>query len=88
MERKEISQYLYELENLADELLIMLLSLGAIGVTGFVIFSSNQDWSLYEFGEAIYPWIVMLGLMVIGRELWLLNRKLTHYMKQENEQGD
>lgn len=85
MDRKNISRYLYEIENVVDEILIVVLSLGAISVTGWVLFASNQEWDIIEFGRVIEPWITMLGLMIIGRELWLMNRKVSHYLERTGE---
>lgn len=88
MKRKNLSRYLYELENIGTELIIIILSLGALSVTGWVLFASSLDYTVMEFGNIIQPWIVMLGLMVIGRELWLINRKLSHHLEQVHGEGE
>lgn len=85
MEREDMSRYLYEAENIANELVIVALSLGAIGVAAWVLFVSSQEPNIIEFGNQIAPWVVMVGLMVIGRELWLINRKLSHYLESQGE---
>lgn len=86
MERENISRYLYELENVVDEIVIVILSLGAISVAGWVLFASNLGYDIIEFGRVIEPWITMLALMIIGRELWLMNRRISHYL--ENNTGE
>lgn len=86
MERQDISRYLYEFENVVDELVIVVLSLGAISVAGWVLFASNLDYDIIELGRVIEPWVTMLALMIIGRELWLMNRRISNYL--ENESGE
>lgn len=85
MKRENISRYIYRIENLLDEFVIILLSLGAIAVTGWVLFTSNLDYDLIEFGRIIFPWIAMVALMIIGRELWLMNRKISHYLEKQSQ---
>lgn len=84
MEREDISRYLYEFENIVDEIMIVLLSLGAISVTGWVLFASTQNYDVAEYGRIIGPWVTMLALMIIGRELWLMNRRISHYLDSES----
>lgn len=83
MDRKNISRYFYELENIVDEFVIVLLSIGAIAVTGWILFVSSLDYNLLEFGDIIFPWVAMVALMIIGRELWLMNRKISHYLETQ-----
>lgn len=85
MERENFSKYLYRAENLATELVIVALSLGAIGVGAWILVVSSQEPTIIEFGNQIAPWITMLALMIIGRELWLINRKISHYLEQQGE---
>lgn len=84
MKREEsFSEYVYRLENLADEITIAFLSLGTITVVVWILFFATQNVSLLTFGRVIAPWIVMLALMLIARELWLLNRNLEQHLGGE-----
>lgn len=85
MKREKISKYLYEAENVVDEIIIVMLSLGAISVAAWVLFVSSLDYSIIEFGRVIFPWVTMVALMIIGRELWLINRKFSHYLERTGE---
>jgi len=85
MDTKKFRNYLYNVENILDELVIVILSFGAIAVALWTAFYSSQESTMVSFGRAIQPWIVMLALMIIGRELWLLNRKVSHYLDQQGE---
>lgn len=76
-------RYLYDLENAVDEFVIIFLSLGALMVSVWTLFFSTQTYNMIEFGQLVSPWIIMLALMIIGRELWLLNRKISHYLEQQ-----
>lgn len=76
-------RYLYDLENALDEFVIVFLSLGAIMVTIWAVFVSTGTYDMIEFGRMVSPWIIMLALMIIARELWLLNRKISHYLEQQ-----
>lgn len=78
-------RYLYDLENAVDEFVIVFLSLGAITVSTWAIFVSTNDYNMIEFGRLVSPWIIMLALMIIARELWLLNRRISHYLEQQGE---
>lgn len=78
-------RYLYDLENAVDEFVIVFLSLGTIVVSTWAIFVSTNDYNMIEFGSLVAPWIVMLALMIIARELWLLNRRISHYLEQQGE---
>ncbi|QGA80818.1 hypothetical protein [Candidatus Nanohalobium constans] len=78
--------FVYKAENIIDELLIVLLSLGAITVTVYTMFFTSQSYDFIEFGRIIFPWLTMLGLMIIGRELWIMNRKITAYLEQQGEE--
>lgn len=70
----KLSQYLYQIENVVDEIVIAVLSLGAVFVSIYVLLWAPQDVGLISFGRIIEPWITMLALMIIARELWLMNR--------------
>lgn len=82
MSDKKFSQYLYDIENWVDEFAIAFLSFGTIAVVINAIFIAPQNVGFLSLGELIYPWIVMLALMIIGRELWLLNRNFGQYMEK------
>ncbi len=83
--KDKISLNLYELENVLTELVIIVLSLGALTVAGWVLFASSLNYSVIEFGNIIQPWVTMLALMIIGRELWLINRKFSHYLEKQSQ---
>ena len=83
---KKFSEFVHELENVVDELVIALLSVSAIIVSVYTIFFNSQSVDFIEFGRIIQPWIVMLGLMIIGRELWLINNSLDRYLESEGEE--
>ena len=85
--RDKISVNLYELENVLTELVIIALSLGGLTVAGWILFASSLNYSVIEFGNIIQPWVTMLGLMIIGRELWLINRKFSYYL-EKMDQGE
>lgn len=78
---KKFKRYLYDFENALDEFVIVFLSLGAIMVTFWAVFVSTGTYDMIEFGRMVSPWIIMLALMIIARELWLLNRKVSHYLE-------
>lgn len=69
---KKFHHYLYEVENWIDEVVIAILSFGAIFVTTYVFFVAPGSISFLDLGNTIFPWITMLALMIIGRELWLI----------------
>ena len=77
-------EFLYEVENILDGLLIAFLSFGAIVVSVWTL-QRTQGLTMSSFGDIISPWIVMLGLMIIGRELWLLNRNVEEYLERKGE---
>lgn len=83
MSDTKFSDYIYEVENWVNEFAIAFLSFGAIAVVINAIFFSSRGVGFLSLGELIYPWIVMLALMIIGRELWLLNRNLRNYLEGE-----
>lgn len=83
MEREDIARYLYEFENVVDELVIVILSVGAISVAGWVLFASSLEYDIIELGRVIEPWVTMLALMIIGRELWLMNRRISNYLEDK-----
>lgn len=73
MNDRKFHEYLYQVENFMDEFAIAVLSLGAIFVTVWAFFWTPQNYGLVTFGKVIEPWITMLALMIIARELWLMN---------------
>lgn len=85
MNLKRFRNYLYNVENVLDEFVIVILSVGAIAVAIWTAFYSSQEATMVSFGRDIQPWITMLALMIIGRELWLMNRKVSHYLDQQGE---
>ncbi len=74
--RQKFSKFLYKAENVVDELVIAILSFGAMFIPIYLYFSEAQTFTFMSLGERIFPWIVMVALMLIARELWLLNRQL------------
>ena len=86
MNTNKFHDFVYRAENIVDELVIVLLSVGAITVSIYTLFFSSQNIDFIQFGRIIFPWITMTGLMVIGRELWLMNRHISSYL--EYEQGE
>ncbi len=85
MEDQKFHEYLYNIENWADEFTIAALSFGAIFVTVWSFFWASQDVGLITFGKIIEPWITMLALMIIARELWLMNMHNRGQMEDEGE---
>jgi len=83
MDMKKFRNYMYKVENILDELVIVLLSVGAVVVAAWTVLSAPEEATILSFGERIYPWITMLALMIIGRELWLMNRKVSHYLESQ-----
>lgn len=73
MNKTEFHEYLYNIENFVDEFVIAFLSFGAIFVSIYTLFWSSQNVGFVTFGKIIEPWITMLALMIIARELWLMN---------------
>jgi hypothetical protein len=82
MNNKKFHEYIYDVENWLDELVIAFLSFGIIVVMIDLILFQSQNYSFITLGDAIFPWVSMLALMIIGRELWLLNRNVREYMEQ------
>lgn len=73
MNDRKFHEYLYELENWVDEFAIAFLSFGTIVVLIWTIFYGSQNVNMLSLGQTIEPWITMLALMIIARELWLMN---------------
>jgi len=86
MNKNKFHEFVYEAENIVDELVIVLLSLGAIAVSVYTLFFNSTSVDFIQFGNIIDSWIVMVGLMIIGRELWLLNRNISSYL--EHKKGE
>jgi len=86
MNKNKFHEFVYEAENIVDELVIVLLSVGAIAVSVYTLFFNSTSVDFIQFGNIIDSWIVMLGLMIIGRELWLLNRNISSYL--EHKKGE
>lgn len=75
--------YMDNIENTVNEFVIVVLSFGAIMATLYTITNGSQyDW--VSFGRILFPWVSMLALMIIARELWLLNTKVSHYLKEQS----
>ncbi|MEF8880270.1 MAG: hypothetical protein V5A72_00365 [Candidatus Nanohaloarchaea archaeon] len=86
MDSQRFSDFVYNVENIVDEFVIVALSLGAITVSVYSLFFYPESVDFIQFGDIIAPWIVMLGLMIIGRELWIMNKKLNSYIQQQGEE--
>lgn len=82
MSDMKLSEYLYRVENIMDEFAIAVLSFGAIFVIVYSLFWAPLDNGFVTLGKNIEPWITMLALMLIARELWLMN---LHNRKQALE---
>jgi len=75
MNDQKFHEYLYEIENWVDEFAIAFLSFGTIVVLIYeIFFVSTQGINFQSLGLTIEPWITMLALMIIARELWIMNR--------------
>ena len=85
MRDQRFHEYIYNVENWVDEFAIVVLSFGAIFVTIWSFFFASENVGLISFGKTIQPWITMLALMIIARELWLMN---LHNRKQTYEAGE
>jgi hypothetical protein len=77
---KKLHKYLYDVENWLDEVVIAVLSFGAIFVVTYQFYTLD-GMSFGSIGRTIFPWITMLALMIIGRELWLIKNAV--YRKWE-----
>lgn len=78
MESESFSEFVLKVENIVDELLIAALSVGFVVVTIWAFFFAAGEVSLIEFGkQVVNPWITPLALMIIARELWLMNRNMS-----------
>lgn len=69
---KSFSEYIYNVENLVDEFVLAFLSFGTVVVSIWAIFFSTTNVNMLTFGNIIEPWITMLALMMIAREIWLM----------------
>ncbi|MFB6100360.1 MAG: hypothetical protein ABEK16_03730 [Candidatus Nanohalobium sp.] len=88
MKKEDFRNFVYKVENIVDEFVIVALSLGALTVSVYSLFFVSNGPNFIEFGRQIFPWIVMLGLMIIGRELWIMNRKISSYLESESQDED
>lgn len=82
MPEQKIHEYLYEVENWVDEFAIAFLSFGVIIVFIEMLFFQSRSYTFITLGKEMYPWVAMLAFMIIGRELWLLNRNMRNYMEE------
>lgn len=82
MNDKKFHEYVYEVENWVDEVVIGFLSFGFIVVLIDMLFYQSQNYSFITLGDAIFPWVTMVALMIIGRELWLLNRNVREHLEE------
>lgn len=85
MADKRFHEYLYEVENWVDEVVIAVLSFSAIFVATYVMFISPGSISFLDLGNTLQPWITMLALMIIGRELWLIKNAMYEKWNLEGE---
>ena len=83
MNNRKFHEFLYGIENVVDEFVIAFLSFGTIVVLIWSIFFSAENVSMMSLGNLIQPWVTMLALMIIARELWLMNRH--NQMRREGE---
>jgi hypothetical protein len=83
---KKFHEFVYETENVVNELVIALLSVAAMTVSVYTLFFTSQNVDFIEFGRIIQPWIIMLALMIISREVWLINNKVDRYLENEGEE--
>jgi hypothetical protein len=81
---KKLHQYLLRVENWVDEFAIAFLSLGTITVLLWTILFSTSNVNMISLGQMIQPWVTMLALMIIARELWLMNLR----ERQKMEAGE
>jgi len=85
MSNKKFHEYVYSVENWLDELVIAFLSFGVIIVLVDLLMFQSQNYSFITLGDAIFPWVTMVALMIIGRELWLLNRNVRKHLERTGE---
>lgn len=85
MRKRKLHEFVYEFENVVDEFAILALSLGAVFVLFWTFFNAPSNVNMQSLGRIIEPWVTMVALMIIGRELWLLNRNLTSYLENKGE---
>lgn len=79
----QFEHYMDNIENTVNEFVLVVLSFGAIMATLYTVTNGAQyDW--VSFGRILFPWVSMLALMIIARELWLLNNKVEHYIRQQS----
>ena len=76
MSERKLHRYLYQVENWLDEAVIAVLSFGAIFITAYVMFIAPGEISFLDLGNTIEPWVTMVALMIIGRELWLIKNAM------------
>ncbi|WEL20014.1 hypothetical protein [Candidatus Nanohalococcus occultus] len=77
-EKRSFSDFIYNIENIVDEFTIVALSFGFVVVTIWAFFFAAGDVSMIEFGkQVVSPWLTPLALMIIARELWLMNRNMS-----------
>ena len=85
--KERFRNFIYKVENTVDELVIVLLSLGAIVVAVYNLFFHPEGVNFMQLGRLMFWWLTPLGLMIIGRELWLMNRKMhSHVYDREGEE--
>jgi hypothetical protein len=86
--KEDFRNFIYKVENIVDELVIVLLSLGAIVVAIYSMFFYPEGVNFMQLGRLIFWWLTPLGLMIIGRELWLMNRKMHSHVYEGEEGGE
>ena len=72
---KKFHHYVYEVENFASEFAIAFTSFGAIFVLLFTILDTATNFNWTTMGYEIEPWITMTALLLIARELWVMNQE-------------
>lgn len=83
---KTFKDFVYNVENLVSDMVIALLSVGVIVVSIYSLFFSSQNVDFVEFGRIISPWIGMVALMIIARELWILNNQFGKFLEMKGDE--
>lgn len=83
---KTFKDFVYNVENLVSDMVIALLSVGVIVVSIYSLFFSSQNVDFVEFGRIISPWIGMVALMIIARELWILNNQFEKFLEMKGDE--
>lgn len=85
---KKFHHYVYEVENFVSEFAIAFTSFGAILVVLFTIFDTSTSVNWTTLGATIEPWVTMTALLLIVRELWIMNHDRHLRAKAQAEQEE